>query len=92
MGEGESGTLTRHSRLKVAICSNTGYSGRMSVEDEIRAALKRDTRNSTEMGKATGIHPVTIRHFKAGKRKDVLALERLERLAKVLGYKITLKR
>lgn len=58
----------------------------MSIVDEIRKAMGTDTRTSDELSKATGIHPVNLRQFRAGTRN--LPLEKLEALAESLGLEV----
>lgn len=60
-----------------------------TANDVIRAALKKDNRPSREIGELVGIHPVSVRRFKSGKKN--LSLMTLEQMAKVLGFKIEAK-
>lgn len=62
----------------------------MSVADEIRKALSSDRRPASEIAGAADIHVINLYQFKSGSRD--LPLATLERLARVLGLKITTKK
>lgn len=62
----------------------------MSLADELRAALARDTRPDGEIADAAGMHRVSLNRFKNGQRE--LGVDAAERLAAVLGLRVELKK
>ncbi len=60
-----------------------------SLSDQIRAALAKAHEPAVEIAQATGVHPVNLSQFKAGRRD--LPLKNLEAIADHLGLEIVLR-
>lgn len=63
------------------------YAPIMGITDELRAALKADGRTLEEIARAAGTFPANLSRFATGKK--TLVLETAEKLADVLGVKLS---